>query len=179
MSIPAQSLDLLDPEIAELIRKEKCRQEKGLELIASENFTLPSIMEAVGSILTNKYAEGYPQKRYYGGCEHVDGIEQLAIDRAKEVFGAEHANVQPHSGTQANVAVYLSVLKPGDKLLTMQLDCGGHLSHGYSKNISGMLFNVVHYGVDLTTGHIDYDALEEVAMCEKPNMITVGASATM
>jgi len=177
MSIPAQSLDLLDPEIAELIRKEKCRQEKGLELIASENFTLPGIMEAVGSILTNKYAEGYPQKRYYGGCEYVDGIEQLAIDRAKEVFGAEHANVQPHSGTQANVAVYLSVLKPGDKLLTMQLDCGGHLSHGYSKNISGMLFNVVHYGVDLTTGRIDYDALEEVAMREKPNMITVGASA--
>lgn len=177
MSIPAQSLDLLDPEIAELIRKEKCRQEKGLELIASENFTLPGIMEAVGSILTNKYAEGYPQKRYYGGCEYVDGIEQLAIDRAKEVFGAEYANVQPHSGTQANVAVYLSVLKPGDKLLTMQLDCGGHLSHGYSKNISGMLFNVVHYGVDLTTGRIDYDALEEVAMREKPNMITVGASA--
>ena len=177
MSIPAQSLDLLDPEIAELIRKEKCRQEKGLELIASENFTLPGIMEAVGSILTNKYAEGYPQKRYYGGCEHVDGIERLAIDRAKEVFGAEHANVQPHSGTQANVAVYLSVLKPGDKLLTMQLDCGGHLSHGYSKNISGMLFNVVHYGVDLTTGRIDYEALEEVAMREKPNMITVGASA--
>ena len=177
MSIPAQSLDLLDPEIAELIRKEKCRQEKGLELIASENFTLPGVMEAVGSVLTNKYAEGYPQKRYYGGCEHVDGIEQLAIDRAKEVFGAEHANVQPHSGTQANVAVYLSVLKPGDKLLTMQLDCGGHLSHGYSKNISGMLFNVVHYGVDLTTGRIDYEALEEVAMREKPNMITVGASA--
>ena len=177
MSIPAQSLDLLDPEIAELIRKEKCRQEKGLELIASENFTLPGIMEAVGSILTNKYAEGYPHKRYYGGCEHVDGIEQLAINRAKEVFGAEHANVQPHSGTQANVAVYLSVLKPGDKLLTMQLDCGGHLSHGYSKNISGMLFNVVHYGVDLTTGRIDYEALEEVAMREKPNMITVGASA--
>ncbi len=177
MNIPAQSLDLLDPEIAELIRKEKYRQEKGLELIASENFTLPGIMEAVGSILTNKYAEGYPQKRYYGGCEYVDGVEQLAIDRAKEVFGAEHANVQPHSGTQANVAVYLSVLKPGDKLLTMQLDCGGHLSHGYSKNISGMLFNVVHYGVDLTTGRIDYDALEEVAMREKPNMITVGASA--
>ena len=177
MSIPAQSLDLLDPKIAELIRQEKVRQETGLELIASENFTLPGIMEAVGSILTNKYAEGYPQKRYYGGCEYVDGIEQLAIDRAKEVFGAEHANVQPHSGTQANVAVYLSVLKPGDKLLTMQLDCGGHLSHGYSKNISGMLFNVVHYGVDLTTGCIDYEALEEVAMHEKPNMITVGASA--
>lgn len=177
MSIPAQSLDLLDPEIAELIRKEKKRQATGLELIASENFTLPAIMEATGSVLTNKYAEGYPQKRYYGGCEYVDNIEQLAIDRVKQVFGAEHANVQPHSGTQANVTVYLSVLKPGDKLLTMQLDCGGHLSHGYSKNISGMLFEIVHYGVNLETGRIDYDALEEVAMREKPNMITVGASA--
>lgn len=177
MSIPAQSLDLFDPEIAELIRREKQRQNNGLELIASENFTLPAIMEAVGSVLTNKYAEGYPAKRYYGGCSCVDEVEQLAIDRAKQLFGAEHANVQPHSGTQANVAVYLSVLKPGDKLLTMQLDCGGHLSHGYSKNISGMLFNVVHYGVDLQTGLIDYDALEEVAMREKPNMITVGASA--
>lgn len=177
MSIPAQPLDLFDPEIADLIRAEKLRQDTGLELIASENFTLPAVMEAVGSILTNKYAEGYPQKRYYGGCHCVDQVEQLAIDRAKQIFGAEHANVQPHSGTQANVAVYLSVLKPGDKLLTMQLDCGGHLSHGYSKNISGMLFNVVHYGVDLKSGLIDYDVLEEVAMREKPNMITVGASA--
>lgn len=177
MILPIQSLELFDPEIAELIRREKHRQDEGLELIASENFTLPSIMEAVGSILTNKYAEGYPEKRYYGGCHWVDQIEQLAIDRAKKVFGAEHVNVQPHSGTQANVAVYLSVLKPGDKLLTMQLDCGGHLSHGYSKNISGMLFNVVHYGVNLETGRIDYDDLEAVAMREKPNMITVGASA--
>ena len=177
MILPVQSLELFDPEIAELIRREKHRQDEGLELIASENFTLPSVMEAVGSILTNKYAEGYPEKRYYGGCHWVDQIEQLAIDRAKEVFGAEHVNVQPHSGTQANVAVYLSVLKPGDKLLTMQLDCGGHLSHGYSKNISGMLFNVVHYGVNLETGRIDYDDLEAVAMREKPNMITVGASA--
>ena len=177
MILPIQSLELFDPEIAELIRREKHRQDEGLELIASENFTLPSIMEAVGSILTNKYAEGYPEQRYYGGCYCVDQIEQLAIDRAKKVFGAEHVNVQPHSGTQANVAVYLSVLKPGDKLLTMQLDCGGHLSHGYSKNISGMLFNVVHYGVNLETGRIDYDDLEAVAMREKPNMITVGASA--
>lgn len=177
MNIPVQTLELLDPEIATLIHQEKVRQETGLELIASENFTLPAIMEAVGSILTNKYAEGYPKKRYYGGCQFVDEIEQLAIDRAKMLFGAEHANVQPHSGTQANVAVYLSVLKPGDKLLTMQLDCGGHLSHGYSKNISGMLFNVVHYGVNLETGRIDYDQLESVAMREKPNMITVGASA--
>lgn len=177
MSIPVQTLELFDPEVATLIHQEKVRQETGLELIASENFTLPAIMEAVGSILTNKYAEGYPQKRYYGGCRFVDEIEQLAIDRAKALFGAEHANVQPHSGTQANIAVYLSVLHPGDKLLTMQLDCGGHLSHGYSKNVSGMLFNVVHYGVNLETGRIDYDQLEAVAMHEKPNMITVGASA--
>ena len=175
--LPAQSLELLDPEIAECIRLEKYRQNDGLELIASENFTLPAVMEAVGSILTNKYAEGYPRKRYYGGCGCVDQVEQLAIDRAEQLFGAEHANVQPHSGTQANVAVYLSVLKPGDKLLTMRLDCGGHLSHGYEKNISGMLFRVVHYGVNVETGYIDYDELEEVAMREKPNMITVGASA--
>ena len=175
--LPAQSLELLDPEIAECIRLEKYRQNDGLELIASENFTLPAVMEAVGSILTNKYAEGYPRKRYYGGCGCVDQVEQLAIDRAKQLFGAEHANVQPHSGTQANVAVYLSILKPGDKLLTMRLDCGGHLSHGYEKNISGMLFRVVHYGVNVETGYIDYDELEEVAMREKPNMITVGASA--
>ena len=177
MSIPAQSLELFDPEIAALVRNEKNRQNDGLELIASENFTLPAIMEAVGSVLTNKYAEGYPQKRYYGGCEYVDQVEQLAIDRAKRLFGAEHVNVQPHSGTQANIAVYLSVLKPGDKLLTMRLDCGGHLSHGYVKNVSGILFNVVHYGVNLQTGRIDYDELEEIAMREKPNMITVGASA--
>jgi glycine hydroxymethyltransferase len=175
--LPTQSLELLDPEIAECIRLEKRRQNDGLELIASENFTLPAVMEAVGSILTNKYAEGYPRKRYYGGCSCVDQVEQLAIDRAKQLFGAEYANVQPHSGTQANVAVYLSVLKPGDKLLTMRLDCGGHLSHGYEKNISGMLFRVVHYGVNIETGYIDYDELEEVAMREKPNMITVGASA--
>lgn len=175
--LPTQSLELLDPEIAECIRLEKRRQNDGLELIASENFTLPAVMEAVGSILTNKYAEGYPRKRYYGGCGCVDRVEQLAIDRAKQLFGGEHANVQPHSGTQANVAVYLSVLKPGDKLLTMRLDCGGHLSHGYEKNISGMLFRVVHYGVNIATGYIDYDELEEVAMREKPNMITVGASA--
>ena len=175
--LPVQSLELLDPEIAECIRFEKRRQNDGLELIASENFTLPAVMEAVGSILTNKYAEGYPRKRYYGGCSCVDQVEQLAIDRAKQLFGAEHANVQPHSGTQANVAVYLSVLKPGDKLLTMRLDCGGHLSHGYEKNISGMLFRVVHYGVNIETGYINYDELEEVAVREKPNMITVGASA--
>ena len=175
--LPVQSLELFDPEIAECIRLEKHRQNDGLELIASENFTLPAVTEAVGSILTNKYAEGYPQKRYYGGCACVDTVEQLAIDRAKRLFGADHANVQPHSGTQANVAVYLSVLKPGDKLLTMRLDCGGHLSHGYEKNVSGMLFRTVHYGVDIETGYIDYDELEATAMREKPAMITVGASA--
>lgn len=176
-SLPSQKLEEIDPEIAVLINKEKERQQYGLELIASENFTLPAILEAVGSVLTNKYAEGYPGKRYYGGCNFVDEVEQLAIERAKQLFVAEHANVQPHSGTQANVAVYLSVLKPGDKLLTMQLDHGGHLSHGYSKNISGMLFQVVHYGVDLKSGLIDYDGLEALALKEKPKMITVGASA--
>lgn len=175
--IVKQTLAEVDPEIFHWIEAEKQRQQSGLELIASENFTLPAVMEAVGSVLTNKYAEGYPEKRYYGGCTCVDQIESLAIERAKMLFQAEHANVQPHSGTQANIAVYLSVLKPGDKLLTMQLDHGGHLSHGYAKNVSGMLFQVVHYGVDLTTGCIDYDALEEVAIREKPNMITVGASA--
>lgn len=175
--ISGESLAVIDPEIARCIQQEKQRQNDGLELIASENFTLPAIMEAVGSVLTNKYCEGYPRKRYYGGCEYADQIEQLAIDRAKQLFGAEHANVQPHSGTQANLAVYLSVLKPGDTLLTMRLDCGGHLSHGYAKNASGMLFKVIHYGVDLTSGRIDYDELEAVAMREKPAMITVGASA--
>lgn len=175
--ISKESLAVIDPEIARCIQQEKQRQNDGLELIASENFTLPAIMEAVGSVLTNKYCEGYPRKRYYGGCEYADQIEQLAIDRAKQLFGAEHANVQPHSGTQANLAVYLSVLKPGDTLLTMSLDCGGHLSHGYAKNASGMLFKVTHYGVNLTSGCIDYDELETVAMREKPAMITVGASA--
>ena len=175
--ISKESLAVIDPEIARCIQQEKQRQNDGLELIASENFTLPAIMEAVGSVLTNKYCEGYPRKRYYGGCEYADQIEQLAIDRAKQLFGAEHANVQPHSGTQANLAVYLSVLKPGDTLLTMSLDCGGHLSHGYAKNASGMLFKVTHYGVNSTSGRIDYDELEAVAMREKPAMITVGASA--
>lgn len=175
--IGVESLAVLDRDVYRLIEMEKGRQQDSIELIASENFTLPAVMEAVGSVLTNKYAEGYPGKRYYGGCEFVDCIERLAIDRAKELFGAEHVNVQPHSGTQANVAAYLSVLNPKDKLLTMQLEHGGHLSHGHSKNISGMLFNIVHYGVDLKNGHIDYDKLEEMAIAEKPKMITVGASA--
>lgn len=171
------TLESLDPVIFEAIQKEKKRQKNHIELIASENFTLPAILEATGSILTNKYAEGYPNKRYYGGCEHVDEIEQIAIDRAKALFGAEHANVQPHSGSQANIAVYMAMLNPGDKLLTMSLEHGGHLTHGHPKNMSGMLYQIVHYCVDRDTGCIDYDALELLALQEKPKMITVGASA--
>lgn len=176
-SLPAQPLQQIDPEIFDIIQKEKKRQQNHIELIASENFTLPAVLEAVGSILTNKYAEGYPGKRYYGGCEHVDVIEQLAIDRAKQLFKAEHANVQPHSGSQANFAVYFAMLKPGDKLLTMSLDHGGHLTHGHPKNISGNYFSVVNYGVSDKDGRIDYDLLEQLAVKEKPQMITVGASA--
>lgn len=170
------SLAQLDPEIARLIAAERERQETHIELIASENFTLPAIMEAQGSILTNKYAEGYPGKRWYGGCEHVDKIEQLAIDRAKALFGADHANVQPHSGSQANAAVYFASIKPGDKILTMNLSHGGHLTHGNSANFSGKLYNAVHYGVG-ADGRINYDEVEEMAKREQPKMITVGASA--
>jgi glycine hydroxymethyltransferase len=166
----------LDPEIDRLIKAELKRQQTHIELIASENFTLPAIMEAQGSILTNKYAEGYPGKRWYGGCENVDVIEQLAIDRAKALFGADHANVQPHSGSQANAAVYFASIKPGDKILTMNLSHGGHLTHGNSANFSGKLYTVVHYGVG-ADGRINYDEVEEMARREKPKMITVGASA--
>ncbi len=166
----------LDPEIDRLIKAELKRQQTHIELIASENFTLPAIMEAQGSILTNKYAEGYPGKRWYGGCENVDHIEQLAIDRAKSLFGADHANVQPHSGSQANAAVYFATIKPGDKILTMNLSHGGHLTHGNSANFSGKLYTVVHYGVG-ADGRINYDEVEEMAKREKPKMITVGASA--
>jgi glycine hydroxymethyltransferase len=166
----------LDPEIDRLIKAELKRQQTHIELIASENFTLPAIMEAQGSILTNKYAEGYPGKRWYGGCENVDHIEQLAIDRAKALFGADHANVQPHSGSQANAAVYFATIKPGDKILTMNLSHGGHLTHGNSANFSGKLYTVVHYGVG-ADGRINYDEVEEMAKREKPKMITVGASA--
>jgi len=166
----------LDPEIDRLIKAELKRQQTHIELIASENFTLPAIMEAQGSILTNKYAEGYPGKRWYGGCENVDVIEQLAIDRAKGLFGADHANVQPHSGSQANAAVYFASIKPGDKILTMNLSHGGHLTHGNSANFSGKLYTVVHYGVG-ADGRINYDEVEEMARREKPKMITVGASA--
>ena len=166
----------LDPEIDRLIKAELKRQQTHIELIASENFTLPAVMEAQGSILTNKYAEGYPGKRWYGGCENVDQIEQLAIDRAKSLFGADHANVQPHSGSQANAAVYFASIKPGDKILTMNLSHGGHLTHGNSANFSGKLYTVVHYGVG-ADGRINYDEVEEMAKREKPKMITVGASA--
>jgi len=175
MTIP--SLKDTDPTIHELIGKEHLRQKQHVELIASENFTSRAVMEAQGSCLTNKYAEGYPGKRWYGGCEFVDEIETLAIERAKKLFGADHANVQPHSGSQANMAVYFSVLDPGDKILTMDLAHGGHLTHGHPMNFSGRLYEVKHYGVERETGMIDYDKLAESAHTFRPKMITVGASA--
>ncbi|MBN2508061.1 MAG: ribose 5-phosphate isomerase B [Verrucomicrobia bacterium] len=170
-------LAAVDPEIARVIARETARQQDHLELIASENFTSPAVMEAQGSVLTNKYAEGYPGKRWYGGCQHVDEAEQLAIDRAKRLFGAEHANVQAHSGSQANMAVYFAFLKPGDRLLTMDLTHGGHLTHGNKVNFSGRFFNVVHYGVRPEDERIDYDQLARLAREHQPRMITVGASA--
>jgi len=173
----ASPLKTIDPEIFSAISAEFSRQQSHIELIASENFTYPSVMEAQGSVLTNKYAEGYPAKRWYGGCEHVDKVEQLAIDRAKKLFGADHANVQPHSGSQANFAVYTAVLSPGDKILAMNLSHGGHLTHGNPANFSGKLYQVVAYGVREDNQLIDYDQLAEVALREKPKMITVGASA--
>ncbi|MDR1280231.1 MAG: serine hydroxymethyltransferase [Opitutaceae bacterium] len=173
----ASPLKTLDPEIHSAISAELARQQSHIELIASENFTCPAVMEAQGSVLTNKYAEGYPGKRWYGGCEFVDKVEQLAIDRAKKLFGAEHANVQPHSGSQANFAVYTAVLQPGDKILGMNLSHGGHLTHGNPANFSGKLYNFVQYGVREDTGLIDYDELAATAVREMPKMITVGASA--
>ncbi len=167
----------LDPEIHAVIAAELARQQGHIELIASENFTYPAVLEAQGSVLTNKYAEGYPGRRWYGGCEQMDKIEQLAIDRAKRMFGADHANVQPHSGSQANFAVYTSVLQPGDKILAMNLSHGGHLTHGNPANFSGKLYRVVAYGVREDNQRIDYDQLAEVAERERPKMITVGASA--
>ena len=172
-----RSLAALDPEIDSAIRLELQRQQTHIELIASENFTLPAVMEAQGSVLTNKYAEGYPRRRWYGGCEHVDVAEQLAIDRAKALFGADHANVQPHSGSQANAAVYLATLQPNDKILTMNLSHGGHLTHGNPANFSGKLYWVTSYGVSSENEEIDYDELATIAGREKPKMITVGASA--
>ena len=168
---------LTDPEIARAVTLESARQMNKLELIASENFVSPSVREAQGSILTHKYAEGYPGKRYYGGCEYVDIAENLAIDRAKQIFGAEYVNVQPHSGSQANMAVYFGALKPGDTILGMDLSHGGHLTHGSPVNFSGRLFNIVGYGVERETGYIDFDALEKKAHETKPTLIIAGASA--
>lgn len=173
----SQTLTGFDPQIAEIIQKETERQEYNLEFIASENFVSEHVLEAQGSVLTNKYAEGYPAKRYYGGCEVVDQAEQLAIDRACEIFGAEHANVQPHSGSQANMAVYFTVCQPGDTVLGMNLSHGGHLTHGSPVNFSGKLFNIVPYGIDKETGRIDYDEVERLALEHKPKLIVVGASA--
>ncbi len=171
------SLKEVDSEIYQLIKKEEERQKYTLELIASENFVEDAILEAQSSVLTNKYAEGYPGKKYYGGCEFIDQIENIAIDRAKKLFSADHANVQPHSGSQANMAVYFSVLKPGDTILSMNLAHGGHLTHGSPVNFSGMFYNVVHYGVDKETGYIDYDELRRLAIENKPKLIISGASA--
>ncbi|EZH72102.1 serine hydroxymethyltransferase [Aquimarina atlantica] len=166
-----------DEQIFDLIQDEKERQINGLELIASENFVSEQVMEAAGSVLTNKYAEGYPGKRYYGGCAVVDVIEQIAIDRAKELFGAAYANVQPHSGSQANTAVYHACLKPGDKILGFDLSHGGHLTHGSPVNFSGKLYNPVFYGVEKETGRLNYDKIQEIATAEKPQLIIAGASA--
>ena len=170
-------LDEVDPEIARLLGKELERQRGQIELIASENFTWPSIFEALGSVATNKYAEGYPGRRYYGGCEVVDEIEQLAIDRAKELFGAEHANVQPHAGAQTNMGVYFAMLDPGDTILALRLDQGGHLTHGHKVNFSGRLYDVVHYGVDPETQRVDYDDVLRLAKEHRPKIIVCGGSA--
>ena len=171
------ALDRVDPEIAEVLRQEAERQSVNLEMIASENFTSEAVLEAMGSVLTNKYAEGLPRKRYYGGCEVVDEIEQLAIDRAKTLFKAEHANVQPHSGAQANMAAYLAVAKPGDTLLGLALPHGGHLTHGAPVNFSGTLFRATHYGVHEDTGRIDYDQVRDIARRERPRILIGGGSA--
>ena len=172
-----KSLIETDPEIAEVIRKDERRQSKSIILIASENYPSRAVLEAQGSVLNNKYAEGYPGKRYYGGCENVDMAEQLAIDRAKALFGSEHANVQPHSGAQANMAVYFALLEPGDTVLGMRLDQGGHLTHGSKINFSGKLYNFVAYGVDRETEVIDYDELERLAKEHRPRLIVAGATA--
>jgi len=172
-----ENLKAFDPEISQIIMQETQRQEYNLEFIASENFVSEAVLEAQGSVLTNKYAEGYPGKRYYGGCEIVDLAEQLAIDRAKQIFGAEHANVQPHSGSQANMAVYMAVCQPGDTVLGMNLAHGGHLTHGSPVNFSGKLYNIVPYGLDAATGTIDYAEVERLAKEHQPKLIVVGASA--
>src|SRR6478735_1787050 len=166
-----------DPAVAALIDAELARQRRGLEMIASENFASRAVIDAMGTPLTNKYAEGYPGKRYYGGCEVVDQVEQLAIDRLKQLFGAEHANVQPHSGAQANFAAFMAVIKPGDTIMGMSLPHGGHLSHGAAVNHSGVIWHAVHYGVDPATGRIDYDVVRDQARQERPKLIIAGGSA--
>lgn len=176
-TLSSQPLQAADPELYQHLTHELDRVQSHLELIPSENAVSPAVMEAQGSLFTLKYAEGTPGKRYYGGCQNVDAVEALAIERAKKLFGVAHANVQPHSGSQANAAVYLAALKPGDTLLTMRLEDGGHLTHGHPKNFSGHFYKVEHYGVDPATGRIDYDALEAQALRVRPQMITVGASA--
>jgi glycine hydroxymethyltransferase len=170
-------IDSFDRELSDALKGERRRQEEHIELIASENYTSPRVLQAQGSVLTNKYAEGYPGRRYYGGCEFVDIVEQLAIDRAKRLFGATYANVQPHSGVQANTAVYLALIQPGDTLLGMSLDHGGHLTHGARVNISGKLFRAVQYGVRPDTGRIDYDEVQRLAETERPKLIVAGFSA--
>jgi glycine hydroxymethyltransferase len=174
---PGMTIPSFDPELAAAIAAERRRQEEHVELIASENYASPRVLEAQGSVLTNKYAEGYPGRRYYGGCEHVDVAEQLAIDRARQLFGAAYANVQPHSGSQANAAVYLALLKPGDTLLGMSLDHGGHLTHGAKVNFSGRLFQAVQYGLDPASGEIDYAQVERLAREHRPKMVIAGFSA--
>jgi glycine hydroxymethyltransferase len=173
----SMTIERFDPDLARAVAGERLRQEEHIELIASENYASPRVLEAQGSVLTNKYAEGYPGKRYYGGCEHVDVVEQLAIDRVKRLFGADYANVQPHSGSQANAAAYLALIDAGDTMLGMSLDHGGHLTHGSKVNFSGKLFRAVHYGLRAEDGRIDYDQMEQVAMAEKPKMIVAGFSA--
>jgi glycine hydroxymethyltransferase len=185
MAVAQETLDRLrtaglaeiDPEIAELLDRELERQRDQIELIASENFTWPSILEAVGSVATNKYAEGYPGRRYYGGCEVIDEIEETAIERAKDLFGADHANVQPHAGAQTNMAVYMAVLRPGDTLLSLELSHGGHLTHGLKVNFSGRLYTIVHYGVDRETNLVDYDEVLRLAREHRPKLIVCGGSA--
>jgi glycine hydroxymethyltransferase len=173
----SMTIERFDPELSRAIANERVRQEQHIELIASENYASPRVLEAQGSVLTNKYAEGYPGKRYYGGCENVDVVEQLAIDRVKRLFGADYANVQPHSGSQANAAAFMALIEPGDTMLGMSLDHGGHLTHGAKVNFSGKLYRAVQYGLRADDGRIDYDEVERLALAEKPKMIVAGFSA--
>lgn len=177
MFVGNETIAGFDEEVAAAIAQETVRQEEHIELIASENYASPRTMEAQGSVLTNKYAEGYPGKRYYGGCEHVDKVEVLAIERIKQLFGADYANVQPHSGSQANAAVYLALLEGGDTVLGMSLADGGHLTHGASVNFSGKLYNAVQYGIDIATGAIDYDEVARLALEHRPKLLLAGFSA--